>query len=200
MTTSSGSAWADDALARLDEAFDAARDPEAAVAMRAYMRDQFEFVGIPNPVRTAIARDAFAGLGPPSADDLLAFAHAAWTRTERDHQYVAAKLLRRHVKLLPAGAIEDLEVLITTKSWWDTVDELSRNVVGPLVLGGSVLAQKSVVADAVATAAEASGLAQETRQVPDGVVGAAVLTLRSAGIVVDAEVFGRISTSLAALR
>lgn len=128
-----GSAWADTARARLDEAFEAARDPEAAVAMRAYMRDQFDFVGIQNAARTAIAREAFAGLGPPAAEDLLAFAHAAWARPERDHQYVAAKLLRRQVKVLPAGAIEDVEVLITTRSWWDTVDELARNVVGPLV-------------------------------------------------------------------
>jgi 3-methyladenine DNA glycosylase AlkD len=128
-----GSVWADTALARLDAAFADARDPTAAVAMRAYMRDQFEFVGIPSAARTAIAREAFADLGAPSADDLLAFAHASWARTERDHQYVAAKLLRRHVKLLPAGAIEDLEELITTRSWWDTVDELARNVVGPLV-------------------------------------------------------------------
>ena len=70
---------------------------------------------------------------------MLTFAHVAWTRPERDHQYVATKLLRRHVELLPAGAIEDLEILITTKSWWDTVDELSRNVVGPLVLANPEL-------------------------------------------------------------
>jgi 3-methyladenine DNA glycosylase AlkD len=133
VSRATGSAWADEALARLDEAFDAVRDPGAAVAMRAYMRDQFEFVGIQNGPRTAIAREVFADLGRPAADDLLPFAHGAWARTERDHQYVAAKLLRRHVKLLPAGAIEDLETLITTKSWWDTVDELARNVVGPLV-------------------------------------------------------------------
>ncbi|MET1053217.1 MAG: BadF/BadG/BcrA/BcrD ATPase family protein, partial [Mycetocola sp.] len=50
----------------------------------------------------------------------------------------------------------------------------SPELVGPLVLGGSVLAQKSVVADAVATAAHASGLVSDTRQVPDGVIGAAV--------------------------
>lgn len=76
----------------------------------------------------------------------------------------------------------------------------SPDLVGPLVLGGSVLAQKSVVTDAVATAAEASGLVPETTQVPDGVVGAAVLTLRSAGVVVDAAVFERVGRSLAALR
>lgn len=134
MTASSGSTWADTALARLTEAFADASDPEAATAMQAYMRHQFEFVGIPNPVRTAIAREVFGDLGRPSADDLLGFAHAAWARPERDFQYVAAKLLRRHVKRLDASAIDDLRTLIITKSWWDTVDELARNVVGPLVL------------------------------------------------------------------
>lgn len=76
----------------------------------------------------------------------------------------------------------------------------SPELTGPLVLGGSILAQKSVVADAVATAATASGLVPETRQVPDGVIGAAVLTLRSAGVAVDATVFERIRASLAGLR
>ena len=76
----------------------------------------------------------------------------------------------------------------------------SPELTGPLVLGGSILAQKSVVAEAVATAATASGLVTETRQVPDGVIGAAVLTLQSAGVTVDATVFDRIGTSLAGLR
>jgi 3-methyladenine DNA glycosylase AlkD len=132
-TGATGSTFAATALSRLTEAFADAADPDAAVAMRAYMRDQFEFVGIQKAERTAIARAAFAGLGTPSADDLLAFATAAWARPERDHQYVAAKLLRRHVKRLDATAIDDLRTLIITKSWWDTVDELARNVVGPLV-------------------------------------------------------------------
>ncbi len=74
------------------------------------------------------------------------------------------------------------------------------DLVGPLVLGGSILAQKSVVAEAVAAAAAGSGLVSETRQVPDGVIGAAVLTLQAAGVTVDATVFDRIRMSLADLR
>jgi glucosamine kinase len=76
----------------------------------------------------------------------------------------------------------------------------SPELTGPLVLGGSILAQKSVVADAVTTAARASGLVSETRQVPDGVVGAAVLALRFGGTDVDAAVFERITGSLTTLR
>ncbi|GHD41390.1 hypothetical protein D9V29_02140 [Mycetocola manganoxydans] len=73
-------------------------------------------------------------------------------------------------------------------------------LVAPLVLGGSILAQDSVVATAVMTAADASGLVSQIRQVDDGVVGAAVLALRSAGVPVDAAVFERITGSLAGLR
>jgi len=136
MTTSAptGSEYAETVLDRLDHAFLAAHDPVAAREMRSYMRDQFTFVGIQNAARTAIARDAFSGLGHPSVHDLITFAHACWARTERDYQYVAAKHLRRHVRVLPASAIDDLRALVVTKSWWDTVDELARNVVGPLVL------------------------------------------------------------------
>jgi glucosamine kinase len=76
----------------------------------------------------------------------------------------------------------------------------SPELTGPLVLGGSILAQESVVAEAVTTAARASGLVSKTRQVPDGVVGAAVLALRFGGIDVDAGVFERITGSLATLR
>jgi glucosamine kinase len=76
----------------------------------------------------------------------------------------------------------------------------SPGLVAPLVLGGSILAQDSVVADAVMTAADASGLVSHTHQVEDGVVGAAVLSLRSGGIPVDGAVFDRITASLAALR
>lgn len=76
----------------------------------------------------------------------------------------------------------------------------SPGLVAPLVLGGSILAQESVVADAVMTAADASGLVSHTHQVEDGVVGAAVLALRSGGIPVDAAVFDRITASLVGLR
>lgn len=43
------------------------------------------------------------------------------------------KLLRRHAKKLDASAIDVVEQMIVGKSWWDTVDELATNVVGPMV-------------------------------------------------------------------
>ena len=39
----------------------------------------------------------------------------------------------RHVKLARPELLDVVEGLVTTKSWWDTVDALASNVVGPLV-------------------------------------------------------------------
>ncbi|MCQ9163774.1 MULTISPECIES: N-acetylglucosamine kinase [unclassified Arthrobacter] len=73
---------------------------------------------------------------------------------------------------------------------------------GPLVFGGSVLTKGAPVAAAVVE--EVSLRRPGARPVPvlvhDGVAGAAVLALKRHGIAVDAIVFGRIASSLAALR
>jgi 3-methyladenine DNA glycosylase AlkD len=120
-------------LRRLSSAFESSRDDERAGAMAGYMRDQFPFVGIPTPARVAIQREAMTGLPPPAERDLVAFALACWKRPEREYQYAACGYLRRHVGRCSNAFIDTAERLITTKSWWDTVDELAQSVVGSLV-------------------------------------------------------------------
>ncbi len=71
---------------------------------------------------------------------------------------------------------------------------------GPLIFGGSVLTSQPLVGDGVVAALRDSGLEPEIRRVPDGVVGAAVLGLRSSGVDVTADVFERIRTTLTHLR
>jgi glucosamine kinase len=76
----------------------------------------------------------------------------------------------------------------------------AADVVGPIVLGGSILSQQPAIADAVVAAAQRCGVAGPVSTVPDGMVGAAVLALRHGGATVDEAVFARIQSSLAALR
>jgi 3-methyladenine DNA glycosylase AlkD len=109
-------------------------DPVRAVPMRAYMRDQFAFLGIPNPVRAPAFRAAIEGTAVPSAADLDALARLAWQQDAREHQYFALWYLRRHRSRLEPSFIATARHLTVTKSWWDTVDELAQNIVGPLVL------------------------------------------------------------------
>jgi 3-methyladenine DNA glycosylase AlkD len=119
---------------RITAALEPARDPERAGPMEAYLRHQFPFLGIASPERAALVRAALAGMTAPSPGDVLDAAEVLWTRDEREYQLVAAGMLSRAATRLPAAALPRLGVLITTKSWWDTVDELAIHSVGALVL------------------------------------------------------------------
>lgn len=121
-------------VAELVDAFEGARDPARAEPMRRYMRDQFEFLGIPTPVRRALQRPIFATSSALTQDGLLDTARTLWCRDEREYQYAACDLLIRFVRRLDATAMPTVEELITSKSWWDTVDALASRVAGPLVL------------------------------------------------------------------
>ncbi|WP_238011284.1 DNA alkylation repair protein [Dactylosporangium sp. AC04546] len=120
-------------IERLQAAFTAGADPGRAGPMKAYMRDQFEFLGLTSEPRRALTREVLAGAARPTERDLVEVALACWALPEREYQYFACDYLRRHAKVLTPAALPAIRTLITTKSWWDTVDILAANVVGPMV-------------------------------------------------------------------
>jgi 3-methyladenine DNA glycosylase AlkD len=98
------------------------------------MRDQFAFFGIPLPVVTTIARRVTADLPPPGGDrELAAVTLACWKLPEREYQHFGVWYTRRFVGRAGPGFAPTLERLVTTRSWWDTVDGLATHVAGPLV-------------------------------------------------------------------
>jgi 3-methyladenine DNA glycosylase AlkD len=97
------------------------------------MRDQFAFYGIAAPAQSAIAKQAMSGLPAPTEHELERIGRACWKRDEREWQYFACGYLRRHINVATCDFIAVAESLITTKSWWDTVDSLASRTVGPLV-------------------------------------------------------------------
>ena len=120
-------------LDRLKTTYPAAANSSRASAMRAYMRDQFPFLGIPAPLQKTLSREVLAGLGKPGEEDLRAVALECWSLPEREYQYFACAWLRRHARICSAGFLGTARHLIVTKPWWDTVDALAAHVVGPLV-------------------------------------------------------------------
>jgi 3-methyladenine DNA glycosylase AlkD len=118
----------DELVTRLVATFEAARDDARATAMAAYMRDQFPFLGILTPQRRALTRTIIATERDWTTSRLHAVARTCWQRDEREYQYFACDLLARHAKHQPSQLLATLEHLITTKSWWDTVDALATSV------------------------------------------------------------------------
>jgi len=119
---------------RFRSGVEAGRDPVHAAGMAAYLRHQFPCAGITQPALAVIYREAAAGLpAPAGAAEVTAVALACWELPEREYQHLGCGHLRRHARLLGPDSVPALARLVTTKSWWDTVDELATHVVGPLV-------------------------------------------------------------------
>ncbi len=97
------------------------------------MRDQFVFFGVPTPQRRAITKQVLAPLAAPLPTDLEEIGPIAWLADERETQYAAVDVLVRDVRLARPELLDTVSALVTTKSWWDTVDALAASVVGPLV-------------------------------------------------------------------
>ncbi|HEV7757877.1 MAG TPA: DNA alkylation repair protein [Acidimicrobiales bacterium] len=111
-------------------------DPVRAVPMRAYMRDQFPYLGVPAPGQRKAWRAATAGLPRDLPEAVVVdAARALWQRPEREHRYLACTLVNRHAASARATAalLGPVEVLLTTEPWWDTVDALATHAVGDLV-------------------------------------------------------------------
>ncbi|MEU6708542.1 DNA alkylation repair protein [Streptomyces wuyuanensis] len=124
---------ADTVLERLTAIYPAAADPVRAREAAAYMKHVAPFLGIRTPERRALSRTVLAGTPRPSEDDCTAVALRCWRLPEREYHYFAADYLRRHVGRCSSGFVPVARHLITTVSWWDTVDTLAAHVVGALV-------------------------------------------------------------------
>ena len=118
-------------LADLLEELEAAKDPEKAGPMEAYMRHQFPFLGIAGPERNALYKKYFPSAKKTRIID-WDFVDTCWEKEPREYQYVAANYLKAMQSYLTKDDLPKLERLVVTKSWWDTVDILDR-VVGSLV-------------------------------------------------------------------
>ena len=119
-------------LSQIDAALRPLADLAQAVAMRAYMLDQFAFLGI----RATPRRQALRGLPRLNtwmAADLLSVAEALWDLPEREFQYVAVDLLAKHHGQLGMESLPSLLQLVQRHAWWDTVDGLA-GVVGDILL------------------------------------------------------------------
>ncbi|MBP1977715.1 3-methyladenine DNA glycosylase AlkD [Cohnella thailandensis] len=118
--------------------------PEAADAMENYMKGQFPFLGLKQPERLALTRDFLAERGVPAGDELRSVAEALWELPEREFHYTAIVLLEKRMKQADPSFVSLYEKLISSKSWWDTVDLLASKLAGRLFLSRPGLARERI--------------------------------------------------------
>lgn len=115
-------------LHHVKSTFQAAGDPERAQGQMAYMRNQFEYYGLRAPEWVALSKQIFADKGIPEGEDLQTLARLCMEDEYREINYFALEMVQKVQKKQPEAFIEFFEELITTRSWWDTVDWLSKLV------------------------------------------------------------------------
>ena len=108
----------------------AVANPDDAAAMKAYMKNKFEFLGVKTPARRKLAK-AFFKQQTDSVIDWN-FINEAWNNPYRELQYAALDYLEIRKKLLTPSDLPHLKKLAQTKSWWDTIDFLDR-LVGSII-------------------------------------------------------------------
>ena len=121
-------------LRSLEAALRSLADDEQAGQMTSYMKDHFSFLGVPTPHRRAAAKQQFNTKVTPDHDDLIEAVDALFVMNEREFHYVGVDLLRRWQRVLTSADIDWLGTLVTTHSWWDTVDALATHPIGQTVL------------------------------------------------------------------
>ena len=107
------------------------RNELLAESMGKYMRDKFNFLGIRGPKRTELYKKYFPTARKTKEIDWN-FIETCWNKEEREFQYAVVYYLKAMQKFLKKGDISKLKYLVVTKSWWDTVDLLSK-IIGDVV-------------------------------------------------------------------
>lgn len=113
--------WYENLFKELEQA----ENKPCAAGMRAYMKNQFDFLGIQSPVRKKIADNYFKLIKTEKSID-WDFVEACWNKPYREAQYIAAGYIVIKQSCLTDKDIPRLKQLIITKSWWDTVDTLTK--------------------------------------------------------------------------
>mgnify|MGYP002633529750 FL=1 len=104
-------------------------DPKVSKDAAAYMRNQFEFLGVKTPLRREISKDLITQSKELSEPELVALCKDLWAQPEREFQYVACDLLAKNAKgLSPSYLKRDAPWFIKNKSWWDSVDSIRNQL------------------------------------------------------------------------
>lgn len=114
------------------EIFYANRDYDTSVPMTKYMKDKFPFLGIKKPERAELSKEFLKERKKDEEVDWK-FIFTCFDLPEREFQYLALDYMAVVKNLFTPEDMLNIEKIIVTKSWWDTIDPIS-NIVGHIAL------------------------------------------------------------------
>jgi 3-methyladenine DNA glycosylase AlkD len=123
-------------LSRLRKVLRQAADPVKAPIMQAYMKSEMPYHGVPMPRLRQICKVAFVDVEFATAPEWYGQVLDLWRAAQYlEERYAALYLTRdkRALRYQTPSAMKLYEELIVTGAWWDYVDEIAANRVGPIL-------------------------------------------------------------------
>ena len=111
-------------------------DPAKATPMRAYMKSEMPYYGVPKAGQTAVYREVFPQHPLHSFEEWRDTILALWrSATHREARYAAIALAehRPYRRFQTLDALPLYEELIVGGAWWDYVDVVASHLVGGLL-------------------------------------------------------------------
>lgn len=108
------------------------RNEEQAEPMAKYMKNLFPFLGLKKPERAALSKEFLKEKKNDAVIDWN-FIFKSYEIPEREFQYLAIAYMENIVGLFTPNDMKNIEKLLTTKSWWDSVDSINT-IVGHIAM------------------------------------------------------------------
>jgi 3-methyladenine DNA glycosylase AlkD len=118
-------------ITELENTFAANAKAENALPMAKYMKDLFPFYGIKTDERRAILKSVCKKHQTEIKSNIRAIGWELFLKKERELQYCGIEIIMKSLK--NNYIIEDIvwiEKLLITNSWWDSVDTISKYILG----------------------------------------------------------------------
>jgi 3-methyladenine DNA glycosylase AlkD len=118
-------------ITELENTFAANAKAENALPMSKYMKDLFPFYGIKTDERRAILKSVCKKHQAEIDNNARTIAWELFLKKERELQYCGIEIIMKSLK--NNYIIEDIvwiEKLLITNSWWDSVDTISKYILG----------------------------------------------------------------------
>lgn len=122
-------------ISDLEDAFTKNSNSDNAFAMAKYMRNHFSFFGIKTDDRRRIFKEVWKENKQEIDQNPRGIALELYSKPQRELQYCGIEILIKELKgHYHKKDIELIEKLISTNSWWDSVDTIAKYILGEYLL------------------------------------------------------------------
>jgi 3-methyladenine DNA glycosylase AlkD len=124
-----------DFISQLEAAFNQNKNEKNAFQMKKYMKDLFSFYGIKTTERRAVFHDLLKSYKQEISENYREIALTLFKKEYRELHYCGIEILIKNLKKnYRKDDIKLIETFLITNSWWDSVDTISKYLLGQYLI------------------------------------------------------------------